>query len=98
MSCAQEYTYLKLDTIKVKLSALRSSPFTTREKSPYYPLNIMLCGPQSRFLRVREENNLLPQPEIALGYPGCPTVNLSLPTQLFEFPLHYKHTTDVRLF
>jgi len=58
----------------------------------------MLGGPQSRFVRVREENNLLPQPEIALGTPGCPAISLSLPTQLFELPLHYKHTTDVRLF
>jgi len=80
------------------LSASRSSRFTTKEKNPCYPLNIMLGGPRRRFVRVREENNLLPQTEIALGNPGCPTVSLSLATQLFELPLLYKHTTNVRLF
>jgi len=58
----------------------------------------MLGGPHSGFVRVREENNPLPQPKIALGSPGCPAVSLSLATQLFELPLHYKHTTDVGLF
>jgi hypothetical protein len=58
----------------------------------------MLGGPHSRFVRVREEKNPLPQPEIALGSPGFPAVSLSLATQLFELSLHYKHNTDVRLF
>jgi len=58
----------------------------------------MLGGPQSHFVRVRGENNLFPQSEIALGTSGCPAISLPLPTRLFELPIHYKHATDVRLF
>jgi hypothetical protein len=57
-------------------------PIYFKTKSPWYPMDKLLDGPQSRSGRRREENNFFPLPGIELRLITSPT--LSLVTTLTE--------------
>jgi hypothetical protein len=61
-------------------------PLFPRRRSPRYPLDRMLDGPQYRPERFGEEKNILTLPEIESRTLGSPVRSLvSVPTQLSLF-------------